>query len=82
MRSPVTRALLLIMFSGNTERQLLASIEEIVEESLPNKKLADHFQDPEAAKLCILNKIAFCETRQKVPLCPLCSVEIFCTLIL
>ncbi|XP_020620202.1 uncharacterized protein LOC110057932 [Orbicella faveolata] len=50
---------------GNTERQLLASIEDIVEESLPNKKLADHFQDPEAAKLCILNKIAFCETRQK-----------------
>ena len=52
------------MFSGNTEWQLLASIEEIVEESLPNKKLADHFQDPEAAKLCILNKIAFCETTQ------------------
>ena len=68
------------MFSGNTERQLLASIEDIVKESLPNTKLADHFQDPEAAKLCILNKTAFCEKRQKVPLCPVCSVLILCTL--
>ena len=42
-----------------SEWQLLTSIEDIVEESLPNKKLADHFQEPDGAKLCILNKKAF-----------------------
>ena len=31
-------------------------MEEIVEVSLPNEKLAVHYQDPEAAKMCILNK--------------------------
>ena len=41
-------------------------MEEIVEVSLPNEKLAVHYQDPEAAKMCILNKISFCEARQKV----------------
>ena len=45
---------------------MLASIEEIVEKSLPLTKLTIHFQDPQAAKLCILIKIAFCEARQKV----------------
>lgn len=41
-------------------------MEEIVEISLPDEKLAVHYQDPEAAKMCILNKISFCEARQKV----------------
>ena len=45
---------------------MLSSIEHIVEKSLPLSKLETHFQDPEAAKLCILNKISFCEARQKV----------------
>ena len=45
---------------------MLSSIEDIVEKSLPLSKLETHFQDPEAAKLCILNKISFCEARQKV----------------
>ena len=41
-------------------------MEEIVEISLPDEKLAVHYQDPEAAKMCILNKISFCEARQKL----------------
>jgi len=41
-------------------------MEKIVEVSLPNEKLAVHYQDPEAAKMCILNKISFCEAREKV----------------
>ena len=43
----------------------MKSIEDIVEESLPSKKLADHFQEPDGAKLCILNKRAF-EKQEKV----------------
>lgn len=50
---------LVFMFPGNSEWQLLTSIEDIVEESLPNKKLADHFQEPDGATLCILKKKAF-----------------------
>ena len=52
---------------------MLSSIEDIVEKSLPLFKLETHFQDPEAAKLCILKKISFCEVRQKVsfPFSPL-----------
>ena len=34
--------------------------------SLPEEKLAGHFEDPEAAKRCVLNKITFCEARKKV----------------
>lgn len=45
---------------------MLAAIEEIVENSLPSAKLSAHYQDPEAAKLTILNKISFCKARQKV----------------
>ena len=41
-------------------------MEEIVEISLPDEMLAVHYQDPEAAKMCILNKISFFEARQKV----------------
>jgi len=44
----------------------LNDIEDIVDNSLPSSKLEAHFQDAEAAKLCILNKIACCEARQKV----------------
>lgn len=51
---------------GNTERQILSAIEEIVEESLPVPKMTAHYKDPEAAKHYVLNKITFCETRQKV----------------
>ena len=47
---------------------MLSSIEDIVDKSLPLSKLETHFQDPEAAKSCILNKISFCEARQKVSL--------------
>ena len=32
-------------------------MEEIVEVSLLNEKLAVHYQDPEADKMCILNKM-------------------------
>jgi len=56
----------LSLFLGSTEREILGAIEDIVEKSLPSSKLAAHFQDTEAAKLCILNKISFCEARQKV----------------
>ena len=55
-----------LFFSGSTERQILNDIEDIVDKSLPCKKLEAHFNDVEAAKLCILNKITFCEARQKV----------------
>ena len=55
-----------LKFIGSTERQMLAAIDEIVENSLPSAKLSDHFKDPEAAKQCILNKISFCEAWQKV----------------
>ena len=41
-------------------------MEEIVEVSLLNEKLAVHYQDPEADKMCILNKICFWEACQKV----------------
>ena len=37
-----------------------------MDKSLPIEKLTEHYKDPEAAKLCILNKITFCESRQKV----------------
>ena len=57
---------LFFFFSGSTERQILSAIEDIVDKSLPSSKLTAHFQDTEAAKLCILNKISFCEVRQKV----------------
>ena len=53
-------------FPGSTERQILSAIEDIVDKSLPSSKLAAHFKDNEAAKICILNKISFCEARQKV----------------
>ena len=65
------------MISGSTERQILASIEDIVDVSLPLSKLTIHFQDPEAAKLCVLNKLTFCEARQKVLMFPLSSVLVF-----
>ena len=45
---------------------MLASLEDIADKSLLLSKLDPHFQDPEAAKLCILNKISFCEAPQKV----------------
>ena len=51
---------------GSTEGQILSSIEDIVEKSLPHEKMTAHFRDPEAAKLYILKKITFCEARQKV----------------
>jgi len=41
-------------------------MEEIVEVSLLNEKVAVYCQDPKADKMCILNKISFCEARQKV----------------
>jgi len=41
-------------------------MEEIVEESLLSEKLAVRYHDPEADKMCILNKISFCEACQKV----------------
>ena len=53
-------------FAGSTERQILNAIEDIVDKSLPSTNLAAHFQDTEAAKLCILNKISFYDARQKV----------------
>ena len=56
----------LFILTGGTERQMLASLEDIVDKSLPLSKLQTHFQDPEAAKLCILNKMSFCEARQKL----------------
>lgn len=51
---------------GSTERKILSSLKEIVEKSLPADKMTAHYDDPEAAKLCIMNKITFCEARQKV----------------
>lgn len=51
---------------GSTERKILSSLEEIVEKSLPADKMTAYYDDPEAAKLCILSKITFFETRQKV----------------
>ena len=51
---------------GSTERKILSALEEIVEKSLPGDKMTAYYDDPEAAKLCILGKITFCETRQKV----------------
>jgi len=45
---------------------MLASLEDIADKSLLLSKLESHFQDAEAAQLCILNKISFCEPRQKV----------------
>ena len=55
-----------LYFSGSTECQILNDMEDIVDKSLPCKKLEAHFKDVEAAKLCILNKITFCEARQRV----------------
>ena len=51
---------------GSTERKILPSLDEIVEKSLPADKMTAYYDDPEAAKLCILRKITFCETCQKV----------------
>ena len=50
----------------NTERQILSAMEEITEESFPDKKMTAHFKDPEAAKRCALNKITFWVVRQTV----------------
>lgn len=50
----------------NTERQILSAMEEITEESFPDKKMTAQFKDPEAAKPCVLNKITFWEVRQTV----------------
>ena len=55
-----------LLHVGNTERQILSAIEEIVEESLPVPKMTANYKDPEAVTHCVLNKITFCETRQKV----------------
>ncbi|KAK3696833.1 hypothetical protein QZH41_011721 [Actinostola sp. cb2023] len=52
-------------FSGNTERQILNAVEEIIDVSLPADKMAAHFQDQEAAIRCVTNKIVFCEDRIK-----------------
>ena len=54
------------ILTGGTEWQMVASLEDIADRSLLLSKNEPHFQDPEAAKLCILNKISFCEARQKV----------------
>lgn len=65
-------------FLGSTERQILNAFEDIVEKSSPLPKLAAHFQDVKAAKLCILNKISFCEAQQKVLLTGFaCTLEVF-----
>ena len=53
-------------FAGCKECQILSNIEETVDDSLPDSKLRTHFEGHEAAKLYILNKIAFCEAWQKV----------------
>lgn len=45
---------------------MLSATEEIVDESLPEEKMAAHSKDPEAAQLCVLNKTTFCEGSQKV----------------
>lgn len=58
------------ILSGSTERKILSSLEEIVEKSLPTDKMIAYYDDPEAAKLCVLNKITFCEARQKVSTAP------------
>ena len=51
---------------GNTERQFLSNIETIVRNSLPHEKLKTYYQDPEAAKLALLNKVTFCSEQIKV----------------
>ena len=70
---------------GHTERQILSAIEEVVDDSLPEPKLTEHFQDPEGAKLYVVNKISFCEARQKVHYSLLQNVRgcyfVMCTLI-
>ena len=48
---------------------MLNAIAEIVEESLEHEKVSRHFQDPDAAKQCILKKVTFCEERKKVGTC-------------
>jgi len=50
---------------GSTERKILSSLEEIVEKSLASDKMIAHYDDPEAAKLCVLKKITFCEAREQ-----------------
>ena len=44
-----------LFFPGSTECQILSAIEDIVDKSLPSSKLAAHFKDNEAFKICILN---------------------------
>ena len=36
-----------LLHVGDTERQILSAIEEIVEESLPVSKMTAHYKDPE-----------------------------------
>lgn len=53
-----------------------------MEKSLPADKMTAHFNDHEAAKLCVLNKITFCEARQKVSAVSeyyfLASIQYYC----
>ena len=64
---------------GNTERQFLSNIESIVRNSLPHEKLRTYFQDPEAAKQALLNKVTFCSEQVKVQLKRVTDIKIHVT---
>ena len=53
----------LITFSGPTERNILANLDDVVEHSLPIEKTKKTYSDLNTAKNMILNRITFCHSR-------------------
>ena len=56
----------LITFSGPTERNILANLDDVVEHSLPIEKMKKTYSDLNTAKNMILNRITFCHSRVDV----------------
>ena len=57
----------LITFSGPTERNILANLDDVVEHSLPIEKMIQKtYSDLNTAKNMILNLISFCHSRVDV----------------
>ena len=57
-----------VAFSGPTERDILANIDDIVEHALPIEKMKNLYSHLNTAKNFILNHITFCHSRVNVNL--------------
>lgn len=57
---------IVVAYTGPTERKFLNNIEDIVRAGLPFTKVKEYFSNREAAENFLLNKLSFCVEAQKV----------------